>query len=403
MITVQQAAPKRVSRKPNFPIVGTVRPYGLYPLMAAPVLPGETLQSFTSKIRLLSMPVKHPLSGAWMETWLVYVKFTDLDRELGQSFISDAVDNTAWLADADSNRFFTAAGQIDWIRKAVERIHSAYFVHDGETPRTIDGVPQVKLNNISWYQNMMFKPADAPVPTTDASDQYQHLQAWQMLQQMQMTELTYEKYLETYGVRSVRENVGDPEILRFSRSWTQPVNTIEPTTGAPSSAWAWSDEIKMDKPKRFDEPGFIVQIATVRPKMLQSNIAHSMLGNMWGFSDWYPSYNLQDPTAGVRSILGNDPVFAASAGGTGTDELIYDHRDILSHGEQFVNTDDHPYPVPMSSGMSVASGSEPEDNRGEYCTVGDVDDLFIGETNKVCYYEGISSCVISGHVTDTTR
>ena len=65
----------RHNRRPNFPIAGTCKPYGLYPLWVHPVLPGETLQSMTTKIRALSMPIKHPLGGAWMETWLVYVKF----------------------------------------------------------------------------------------------------------------------------------------------------------------------------------------------------------------------------------------------------------------------------------------------------------------------------------------
>lgn len=402
-IRVENSAPKRMKRSPNFPIAGTVRPYGLYPLWVHPVLPGETLQSQTTKIRMLSMPVKHPLAGAWMESWLVYVKFTDLDRDLGQSFISDTYASTGWTADSDKARFFTKSGQIDWIAKAVERVHDAYFIHEGETARTIDGVPQVKLNNVSWYQNMMFKPADDAVPTNDASDQYQHLQAWQMLQQMQMTELTYEKYLETYGVKAVNPSQGNPEILRFARSWTQPVNAIEPTTGAPSSAWSWSDEIKMDKPKRFEEPGFLVLLTTVRPKLFQANLDASMVGNLWGFSDWYPSYNSQDPTAGIKSILGNDPVFALGGAGTSSEELIYDHRDLLYHGEQFINTDTHPYTLPTSSGLSVASGTDPEDHRGEYCSSSDIDALFVGETNRVLYYEGMGSCVISGHITDSTR
>ena len=403
MIRVEQSQPKRFNRRPNFPIAGTMKPFGLYPLWITPVLPGETLQSQTTKMRVISMPILHPLGGSWLETWTVYVKFTDIDRELGQMFVSDTYSTTGYTAAADSARMFTKAGQIDWVQKCVDRIHTAYFVHDNETPRTIDGVPQVKLNNVSWYQNLMFRPADEAVPVSDANDMYEHLQAWQMLQQMQMTELTYEKYLETFGVRSVRQNVGDPEILRFSRSWTQPVNTIEPTTGAPSSAWAWSDEIKMEKAKRFDEPGFVLQIATIRPKLYQGNLGGSMVGNLWGFSDWYPSYTLSDPTSGVRDITGDDPVFDSVAGGTGSDDLIYDHRDLLSHGEQFVNTATHPYRLPVSTGLDVTSGSsEPEDNRGEYCTSQDVDDLFAGET-KICYYDGMASAVIAGHVTDTTR
>lgn len=394
---------QRVNRRPNFPIAGIMKPFGLYPLWATPVLPGETLQASNTRMRTISMPINHPLSGAWLETWMFYVKFTDLDRDLGQMFISDTYDDTGWTAASDSARYFTKSGQVDWVRKCMERFHDAYFVHDNETPRTIDGVRKCKLNAVSWNQNLMFKPDDAAVPTVDASDQYEHMNNWMMLQQMQMTELTYEKYLETYGVQQVRQNVGDPEILRFARSWTQPTNTIEPTTGAPSSAWAWSDEIKMEKAKRFDEPGFVVMCATVRPKMYPVTLASSMIGELWGFSDWYPSYNLQDPTAGVKEIPGSSSLLAAG-GATGNKNFIYDHRDLLTHGEPFVNCaqGDHFYDLPYFAGPAFGDSAEPEDMRGEYADDTSIDAMFSG-VNKGLYYEGMASATIAGHVTDTTR
>lgn len=403
MINVKQGTTPRKNRTPNFPVAGTCKPYGLYPIFVHPVLPGETLQSLTFKHRTLSMPIKHPLGGCWAEHWLVYVKFSDIDRDLGQSFISDNVASTAYDAAGDSERYFTKTGQVDWVRLCCEKIHDSYFVNDDETPQTIDGVRMCKMNNASWYQNMIFKPADDAVPVTDGTDMYQHLQGWMMLQQAQMTELTYEKYLETYGSYSVAKNVGDPEILRFARSWTQPTNTVEPTTGSPSSAWAWSDEIKMAKAKRFDEPGFVIMLACYRPKMFQGNLPYSMVGNLWGFTDWYPSYNLEDPTAGVKNLLSTDPVFAAAAQDAGTEELLYDHRDLLSHGEQFVNDwTTQPYDLPISTGLEVKAASAQTEVRGEYPKSTDIDALFSG-ADKILYYEGIGQAVISGHIADTTN
>lgn len=379
-------------------------PYGLYPMWAHPVLPGETLQSMSQKMRQISLPVKHPMVGAWAEHWLVYVKFTDLDRDLGQMFVTDDFSTTGWTAGADDPKCFVKSGQINWLRKCLDKIHGDYFINEGETARAIDGVPQCKLNNVSWYQNCIFEPTDEAVPVTDASDMYQHLQGWQMLQQMQMTELTYEKYLEQYGVRPNKAETGMPEILRFARSWTQPVNTVNPADGSPSSALIWSDEFKMDKAKRFDEPGFIVSLATIRPKMYQKNIDASMIGNLWGFSDWYPAYNLTDPTAGVKKLLKNDPVFAASLDDLGGETILYDHRDLLSHGEQFVNTKTPQFDLPMSSGLTTLSASDNANLRGEYCSKADLDATYVdGVTGALCYYEGMAHAVISGHVTDTTR
>lgn len=401
-IQTQVDARRRVTRRPNFPIAGAVKPYGLYPQWVHPVLPGETLQSMSQKSRMISMPVKHPMVGAWQEHWLVYVKFTDLARDLGQMFISDTMTTDGYTADADQPRHFTKSGQIDWVQKCVDRIHKAYFIHENESPRTIDGVPMMKLNNVSWYQNAVFEQVDETVPVTDASDMYKHLQGWQMLQQMSMTELTYEKYLETYGVKSISEAQGDPEILRFARSWTQPVNTIEPSTGAPSSAFVWSDEIKMDKAKRFDEPGFLVMLTGIRPKMFQANLGGSMVGNLWGFSDWYPSYNMQDPTAGVKKLLKDDHVFASALDDEGGETVLYDHRDLLMHGEQFINSDSLPYDLPMSTGLTTVTGSEPEDLRGEYPKESDIDGIFSGADPRA-YYEGMAHCVVSGHVADHTQ
>lgn len=400
---------RRINRTPNFPILGQVKPYGLYPIFCHPVLPGETLQSANIKWRMVSSPVLHPLAGAWSETWLVYVKFTDIDPALGNMFISDTYSTTGFTASGDNERFFVKSGQIDWVRLATEKVYEKYFIGSEETySRTIDSVPMVKLNNTSWYQNLRFQPTDSAVPTTDATDMYAHLQDWAALQHMGMTEMTYQKYLETFGVSP--KNVDDtaPEILRYARSWTQPVNTVDPSTGAPSSAWYWSDDVKMEgKPKRFQEPGFVIALTTVRPKMFQKHIASSMVGNMWGFKDWYPSYNLADPTAGVREIATDDPVFHATFRTyTGEDTLIYDHRDVLSHGEQFINNTVTPiHRIPFAAGMFGNDDSDNQDVRGEYPATADIDALFVSATatDKFLTYEGLASLVVSGHIEDTTR
>lgn len=400
------AGRSRHIRRPNFPIAGTMRPFGHYPIMVHPVLPGETLKSAVTRWRVIGQPVTNPFAGAWLESWLWYVKLTDLDRDLGQMFVSDSFSTAGWTAGGDNARTFTKSGQIDWIANALNRCHDTFFLNQGETRRTIDGVPQVKLNQKSWYQNLMFRPAEVAVDVTDPLDTTGQLTAWQMLNQMNMTELTYERYLEQYGVQSMRLGVGNPEILRYTRSWVQPVSHVNPSTGAPSSAWVWSDELKAEKDKRFDEPGFILQTACIRPKMYSTEIVASMVGNLWGFTDWFPAYNLADPAAGVRVITTADTVFDPLLNASeATDDLLYDHRDLLNHGEQFVNDfTTMPYAWPRTTGMSLLAAANAEDVRGEYCASTDVDNLFVGSTSatRLCAYEGMTSLQIAGHVTDTT-
>lgn len=406
-VTVPGQVKTRHQRTPNFPIAGVMKPTGLYPVFCHPVLPGETLDKGVIKWRVLSKPIKHPLAGSWLETWLCYVKFTDIDRALGNMFITDTYSTAGWTAAANNPRYFVKSGQIDWVRLCTERIAKAYFTHKDEALTLLDTVPQTKLSNNSWYQNLMFRPAGVTAANLPGEGTDVQLTGFQVMQMMQMTELTYENYLKQYGVQSVSEGIGEPEILRYTRSWTVPVNTVEPTTGAPSSAWVWSDEMVIDKPKRFDEPGFLVLVAAVRPKFYQGRTPYSMVGNLWGFTDWFPAYNLDDPAAGVRLLVSTDPVIDPAAVTTGPFDLLYDHRDLLNHGEQFVNLafPTTPYPVPVANSIAIAAGNSPSKLQGEYVSQADIDALFVSATatDKFCYYEGIGMLTINGHLQDTTR
>lgn len=370
-----------------------------------PVLPGETLQNLTMKFRTISKPIKHPLAGAWLETWVCYVKFTDIDRSLGQMFIDDTFPTTGYTAAADNPRYFTKTGQIDWVRLCTERVAKAYFTHDNEALTLIDTVPQVKLSNQSWYQNLSFKPAGVNAAQLPGDNPDVQLTGFQMLQMMNMTELTYENYLKQFGVQSVVSGIGEPEILRYTRSWTVPVNTVEPTTGAPSSAWVWSEEINMDKPKRFDEPGFIIHLAAIRPKMYMGGLPYSFVGNLWGFADWFPVYNLDLPEGGIRQILSGDPVFAAGVTTGGPHTLLYDHRDLLSNGEQFVNATTHPFAIPVANALKLQVAATQSTLQGEYAPLADVNLMFQSAVaaDQFIYYEGISMLTVDGHIKDTTN
>lgn len=180
------AARKRFHRRPNFPIAGSMRPFGLYPIMCHPVLPGETLKSASSKWSVVSQPLVNPFAGAWLESWLFYVKLTDLDRDLGQMFISDTYSTTGWVRTAAANSvIFTPQNGIDWIGKCLLRVHEAFFLSEGETPvffGSNGALPKVKLNNRAWYQNLMFEPAEAALDVTGERDHLEQMSAWQMVQ-----------------------------------------------------------------------------------------------------------------------------------------------------------------------------------------------------------------------------
>jgi len=405
---------KRVRRNPSFPLAGTMKPFGLYPVMATPVLPGETLTEFRLRRRILSLPVKHPLIGAWMETWLVFVKLTDIDHALAQMFLTMDADPTDFLAGSSSDRFFTRTGQVDYIKLATQTIWHHYFRDESETTApTIDGVPMVKRRWYDWAHNLSFTPDTLVVDDLPSNPEGQ-LTGMDIMSMMGMSEMTYEKYLQQYGVskKAAEATLNAPEILRYSQAWTTPTNQVDPVTGAPSSAWTWSEDLKADKPKRFDEPGFLIVLSAVRPKMFTDALRYSMVGNLWGFADFFPSYNLSDPAAGIKEILTDDHVFADAFGPNGEDalSLLYDHRDLLTRGEQFVNDWSGPYTLPL-----VSTQRAPDDTtsiqtlRGMYPSEANINGLFMEDlegapvdARRRLYYEGICELQITGHVKDTT-
>lgn len=406
----------RVRRTPNFPLAGTLKPYGLYPVMATPVLPGETLEGFEMKRRMISMPIRNPLVGAWLETWLVYVKITDWDPDLAQMFLSVDYSTTGYTSAGNEPRYFSKTGQIRWIQAATETVWREFFADQSELDSAIpeiDGVPMVKRRSYDWTHNLMFTPADLE-PEDLPSNPEGQLTGMQIMALAGMTELTYEKYLQQYGVseKAAAKVAGKPEILRYIQEWATPTNQIDPSTGAPSSAWAFSGPVKADKAKRFDEPGFLVVLQAVRPKMFNRQLDASRVGELWGFADFFPSYNLTDPAAGIIEVSLNDPPFATGVhGGAATPEhVLIDSRDLLTRGEQFVNDWDGPYRLPeITTQTNILEATSLATMRGYYPLLGDINALFTENTAETpvearrrLYYEGIATMEIRGHVKDTT-
>lgn len=397
---------RRTLRQPNFPLAGGIKPQGLYPMFFTPVLPGETLSQATYKATYVSSPVKSPLSGWWLETWLYYVRLTDIDRQLGQMFIGQLTSNAGYTAPADRPRYFTKSGQIDWCYMATEVVHKHHFRDTGEARRDIDGVPMIKRIANDWTESAIDESsiAGSEAALGNAEDVTPQLQAFLMMRQMGMSALSYEDYLKTYGVPSVKVEEGEPELLAYRRYWTLPSNVIDPATGLPTGSAYWRVDEKAEKPKVFKEPGFLIGFHAVRPKLFDGRQVWSRGASMWGFRDFIPSYTLTDPTA---AIYNRDPFDMVEFTGTGavndSKEIYFDHRDLLSHGEQFINQASRLH-VPKSTGRSFAPAAVAQDIRGQYATTSDVDGLFASATatDRFVDYEGIYSTQIKGHVTDYT-
>lgn len=398
----------RIQRRPNFALRGVIQPMGLYPYFFTPVLPGETLDKHTLKATIVSAPLADPLGGAWLETWLYYVRITDIDPALADMFIGQLTSTSGYTAGGDQPRYFTKTGQIEWCKRATEAIHNTQFINEGETPVAHpDAVRMIKRINSDVFESTIQIPAGDTDSSFAGDSQGEPMtpqqEAYLRMKNMGMGIASYDEYLRMYGLKAeeVPRAAGVPELLAYRRYWSQPSNVIDPSTGAPTGAWYWKVDEENTKAKRFVEPGFVIGLWAVRPKLLDSKHVWPVASSLWGFEDWMPVYTLDDPAAGIKTIDANSQPFVTEVISS-TVNLMFDMRDLFALGEQFVNGTGRFPPAKTSYRAWNGTATNPE-LRGEYVASADLDALWADdEAAEGLDYDGIASLVIKGHVKDRT-
>ena len=108
--------------------------------------------------------------------------------------------------------------------------------------------------------------------TIKASEAAKALVMWEYLRSANLTEMTYEDYLRTFGVRvDPVYDAGIPELIRYSREWQYPNNVVDPLTGTPVPGLSWGVNLQGDKDRYFKEPGFIFGVTVARSKVYLGN------------------------------------------------------------------------------------------------------------------------------------
>jgi hypothetical protein len=404
---------RRTLRNPTHTFQLKHRPFIIQPFMIAPVLPGETLKNLMMQVRAVSDPIKNPLAGWWLEHYLFYVKHRDLserdefvDMMLDPNWSNSDVDTAA----ADVLTYYAGNG-VNWTQKCLDRIVETYFRDQGDTPgaHVIDGQYIASINVQSWMDSLMLASvveaddiivddnegtADVKISTIEmALRQYELLRSYNLVTQ------TYEEYLETFGVRKAdAEDPHLPELLRYSREWTYPANTINPSTGAPTSAVSWAISERADKARYFSEPGFIVGLTVARPKVYRRNQIGSAVWFMDNAYTWLPAVMRDDPATSLRKVSGSvvSPLTIANA------DFYVDVRDLLLYGDQFVNftmaddTSDNSAPLPTATLETKY-----------YATDTDIDNFFVDDDTgdsgaHNIKQDGIVTMTIATHERDAT-
>jgi len=334
----------RVGRYPKHTFRVNALPFTAQPFMLARVLPGETMSNLFMEARCVTDPINNPIIGWKQEFFFFYCRATDLMLDVFKDMFVDPTNAEMAGHDlgANSLRTYAAKGAVDWTAKCLDRVVETYFRDDGETASQFstaagDRIVQIRENTFldTLTDKDLIPDGDLISAATDMGDLDRLMDAFEMLRSMGIANMTYEDWLRSQGINIPGKDENKPEMLARFSDYQYPSNTIDPVTGAPSSAVSWVFKNGSRDPKMFKEPGFVIGITVTRPKVYFAGLAGSAAGFAQRAWDWMPNYMHSMPETSLRQ-------FGAGAGPLGdrttdTDSYWLDMRDELIYGDQFQN------------------------------------------------------------------
>jgi len=419
---------RRMMRKPVHPYQLRSRPFAIQPFMMAPVLPGETLKNLVLQSRVVSKPLVHPLIGWWLEHYFFFVRLRDIEYHEQTNFVEQMVVNptgynaatirTAITGGSTADpRYYFAAGGTNWLKSAVECITEYYFRDEGEdwNVATDDTMPLAQIANKNWMDsvtlNINKRTAAGRDPDLDANNDgdltatelFEGLAHYNALRDAGLEAADYEDWIATFGVdipekNEASPNLFKPELIRYDREWAYPTNTVEPTTGAPSSAMSWVTALRADKDRYFKEPGFIVGITVQKPKVFIKDQIGGLANYMETLQNWLPALTHESYEKAFMSFAANaGPLNNKIPDGVGGYRAYWvDLRDLFMYGDQFLNF----APDGAANALTLFTSG----GKYRYPSSADIDALFTGATaaDRIIRHDGVVNLVIAGRQKDRT-
>lgn len=337
---------RRHSRRPTHTFNITNHPWRITPFLIAPVLPGESLVSGRLQLRAITNPVINRFQGWWLEHHFFYVAMRDMDGrdDFTAALLEPGYDLSAYEAGADQTNNYNHDGGMTWLDQAYEVIVREYFRTEEEGyTHTPGGLAYAKVGTApGWLSsgvsvNELGDEADLDVDldadaTITAGEVDKAMALYQFKRMQGLTQMSYEDYLVAAGVREKTADLHIPELLRSSRAWQMPTAAIDPTDGSAVSSVKWEIRETFTRKRFFDEPGFIIGLSVLRPKIYFSNINGGLVGELKDALDWVPQMLNEYAEAGKkRFTAGTGPMPGL------TDDYEVDLRDLFFYGDQFIN------------------------------------------------------------------
>lgn len=423
MVNRQRQAPlprraarfRRRLRRPQHSFAVDCRPFLLRPFLVAPVLPGETMKNALMQIRAVTDPINAPLMGWWMETYLAYVPLTAMAD--GETFKAKLLDPEAdWSSlrrSTDQAATFAQDAYIDYAGRAYDAVVARFFRNENEPLGTdVNGLYFTRCKAPGWMDSMVLDEAydepdvdlsalsaaevdatggaNEPVTVTDplmASELEAAMRQYRMARNEGLTDLSWEDWLRTYGVRTRDPTRSEPEMLRYIQSWQYPTNHVDPESGVPSSAVSWSVRERADKRRLFREPGVIIGCVNFRPKVYLTGQRGQAAHLMEGLRYWFPPELARDLYASYKNV--NDSEFLNAS------NVYVDVADLLLHGDQWYATSSAMDTAGYWNKFALPAG----DDQRFYPSTTMIDSLFVSTMDperKFVHVDGVVTFNIAG-------
>lgn len=399
---------RRKARRPVHKHLVEYRPFQLQPFFIAPVLPGETLKELNAQCRVISDPLKGGAGNIlpwWCEHFYYYVKVRQLGDAVRAAFETMVLEGTPIaLVDAAEAETFHNGKSINWTRRCLNFItENGGFRDDGEAwdVAKIGQLPAVAAHRHgeSFLDSMMVDnggAAPAPNPHQNPHDpdvlaEYQ--EQYERMRAMRMIDMTFEDWLQTYGVTfPSTASLERPELIRMHSEWAYPSNTVDPATGLPSGAASFAMNIRADKDRFFNEPGFIVGVTMVRSKIFLGNQTGAAVSMMDSPLPWMPRLLADQPHTTVKEFVGGTTNATGPLRGQ-TLGYWLDTRDLFAYGDQFLA-------FASANGFAPALPNAAGEKR--FMTGAMVDALFADAAKNKIREDGVTRLSILSHPTTAT-
>jgi hypothetical protein len=338
----------RVGRYPKHTFAVESKPFSIVPIGIAPVLPGETFKSVFMESRVITDPIKNPITGWKKDYFFFYVKASSLfaDPTAIRAMFTDLDDNVllANASIANSKEYYTAKGGQPYLELALRQIVNNYFRDDGELYNNkplIAGYPVAQIRESSWMDTLLDKdlvPEQAQLDAAaDTGDIERLLTAFETLRSLGLADISWDEYLASFGIST--PDIADttkPELLFHVNDFQYPSNTVNPANGVPASAVSWVFRQGENKKRKFfKEPGFVVGVTVTRPKIYFGGTAGNLAAHLDRAWDWLPELLINAPSHSLKKFEPDTGPLGDRV--TVTDGYFVDMRDLFVHGDQFTN------------------------------------------------------------------